>query len=461
MKTTRKFLTMVLVLTMVLTMATTAFAASGGSITINGADGSTNSYDVYKMFDVEDVGSDSYLYKLAAGWEDFDAPGYLDIREKDGVKYATWDGASTPGTDADAAAIAQLAKQYAQNHSLTAIGTVTVGGTLNVTEDGYYLLLSTTGTSGVVAIEGGETVSVTEKSPSGGGVGGGGDSLPNVAKEVKEDPAGTWGESNDADVGQIIEFRTTIKANTGASNYTLHDTMAAGMSFIEVTGVTAKGTDLAVDTDYSVTTPADGCAFHITFSADVLDGLVDADEIVVSYTAKLTDSVQTATDIVNETWLTHTPTDVPTSHDTTSTKTYKIDVSKVGVASTPLSGAEFVLKKGDLFYKYDAANGVTWVAAQDQATPYTSNASGALTFFGVDADTYTLVETKVPAGYKQPNTNTTVTVSGGNQTPTVTNDIDDPLPETGGMGTTLFYTLGGLMVMAAAVLLVTKKRVSV
>jgi LPXTG-motif cell wall-anchored protein len=43
---------------------------------------------------------------------------------------------------------------------------------------------------------------------------------------------------------------------------------------------------------------------------------------------------------------------------------------------------------------------------------------------------------------------------------TVENNAGATLPETGGMGTTIFYAVGGVMVAAAAILLVTKKRMS-
>ena len=43
----------------------------------------------------------------------------------------------------------------------------------------------------------------------------------------------------------------------------------------------------------------------------------------------------------------------------------------------------------------------------------------------------------------------------------VVNQSGVELPETGGIGTTLFYTFGAIMVLAAAVLLVTKKRMSI
>ena len=116
-----------------------------------------------------------------------------------------------------------------------------------------------------------------------------------------------------------------------------------------------------------------------------------------------------------------------------------------------------MLKKGDLFYKYDETNGVTWVNSQDNATKVTSGENGVLVFEGIDADNYTLVEIDAPDGYVLPTEGKDVEVDS-KETVTITNTLGEKLPETGGMGTTLFYTLGGMMVAAAAVLLVTKKR---
>ena len=42
----------------------------------------------------------------------------------------------------------------------------------------------------------------------------------------------------------------------------------------------------------------------------------------------------------------------------------------------------------------------------------------------------------------------------------VLNQTGTELPSTGGMGTTLFYVVGGLLVAVAVVLLVTKKKMS-
>ena len=46
------------------------------------------------------------------------------------------------------------------------------------------------------------------------------------------------------------------------------------------------------------------------------------------------------------------------------------------------------------------------------------------------------------------------------QSTTVTNKSGAELPSTGGMGTTLFYVVGGLMVAGAAIALIAKNRVA-
>lgn len=116
-------------------------------------------------------------------------------------------------------------------------------------------------------------------------------------------------------------------------------------------------------------------------------------------------------------------------------------------------------------------------------------ADGVLRFEGLSAGEYTITEIKAPAGYnllKAPITVTigftapaadaastdctwTYTWTNGEQngnnvttnnsnTVTVTNQTGTELPSTGGMGTTIFYVVGSILVVGAAVLLITKKR---
>ena len=102
---------------------------------------------------------------------------------------------------------------------------------------------------------------------------------------------------------------------------------------------------------------------------------------------------------------------------------------------------------------------------------------GKLTFTGLPAGTYTVTETVTPAGYNSIDEiylevtfddeektfayEWTGAVEGTGDTIQIVNQAGSTLPETGGIGTTLFYIFGTIMVLGAAVLLITKKRMSI
>ena len=99
---------------------------------------------------------------------------------------------------------------------------------------------------------------------------------------------------------------------------------------------------------------------------------------------------------------------------------------------------------------------------------------------GLDADTYYLEETKAPGGYNKlagpvkVEIFHTVTDEGAHMTNTlkqgetgtkvarveIENKSGTELPSTGGIGTTIFYVLGSILVIGAVVLLIAKKRMS-
>lgn len=113
----------------------------------------------------------------------------------------------------------------------------------------------------------------------------------------------------------------------------------------------------------------------------------------------------------------------------------------------------------------------------------TVGTDGVLRFEGLSAGTYIITEIKAPAGYNlltdpitvtigftaptAPSTDCTWTYTGTdvvNETNTnqitVVNRAGTELPSTGGIGTTIFYVIGGVLVAAAGVLLIVKKRMS-
>ena len=131
----------------------------------------------------------------------------------------------------------------------------------------------------------------------------------------------------------------------------------------------------------------------------------------------------------------------------------------------------------DVSVTYKLVNYVKYITETESvAVERAVGEDGVLKLSGLGEGTYVIEETVVPAGYnKIENINLTITfneqsstftyywsggATGSLNTISVENNKGSVLPETGGMGTTLFYTVGGLMVAAAAILLITKKRMS-
>lgn len=108
----------------------------------------------------------------------------------------------------------------------------------------------------------------------------------------------------------------------------------------------------------------------------------------------------------------------------------------------------------------------------------TVGSDGILRFAGLSAGTYTITEIKAPDGYNLLDNPITITISwtapvsgttdctwtystpADGNTVTIENNAGAELPSTGGMGTTILYIIGGALVLIAAVLMITKKRMS-
>lgn len=518
MKTTKKLAGILLALVMLLAMAVPALAETGtsadkGTITINSpVEGQT--YTIYKMFDLESFNTDgdkeAFAYKIASDsdWNDFLTTGYgKDIFEKNDQGYVTLkDGVTIDNNSEAAANLAKAALAYAKEKGISGTEkTFNKGDTeLQFTDLplGYYLVDSSLGAlCGLTTTKKNATVNEKNEGPA-------------IHKYVQEDSQTAaegegWGESNTAEIGQVVEFKTVVTAKKGAQNYVVHDKMTAGWDFDSSTvAVTVNGTDLTaksttVDQPYAAdkldgyayelkTTELEAtnsCSFHIEFVQAYLDSLTkdlnDTNktvDITVTYSATLNEQASSiATDTNdNTTWLTYGENN-HTASMTTKTSTYEFDLVKTDSSNKLLDGAEFRLYDAEndgTEIKVVLDNGVYRLAVTDDEK---SSAvaivvtNGKATVKGLDVNTiYYLAETKQPAGYNKlaarvpveiVDANLKTTMTGdtwvdGNGGIHVTNYTGAELPSTGGIGTTIFYIVGGVLLVGAGVLLVVRKRMS-
>ncbi len=471
MKTMRKIASLLLALLLMLSLTVPALAEqqgtlTGGTITIDNAV-SGQTYKIYQILYLEsyDSASGAYSYKANSAWEAWlkNQTSYVTFDEQN---YVTW------VEGADAAAFAKLAQ--AQTATMTADGSATADSTTVTFENlklGYYLVDTTLGTLCSLDTTN-PTVTIKEKN-----------AVPENEKQVQEDSNSAWGNCDDADIGQTVSFHSTITAQAGAENYVFHDKMSAGLTYTEVTGITLN--DVAVDAKYytvKIEDLTDDCTFEVVFTQEFCNTLKADDEIVISYTAVLNENAVIAGDgNPNESKLSYGDSSNTKYTPVSETKTYTwaVNVFKYTKTNTPLAGAEFTLSKSsngtDPIALISKGNNVYRVAKsgeENTVTTITTDATGKFTIQGLDSDTYYLTETKAPAGYNVLKSAITVviandgtvsyTYNGTSATGEVKvlNQSGTELPSTGGVGTTVLYVLGSLLVLAAAVLLITRKRMS-
>ena len=470
-------------------------AANKGKITINNAI-KDQTYTIYQILELESfsekpttgaTNTGNYAYKVATGWNGFFTSGEkgADYVMIDGAGYVTWN------TEKDAAAFAKDALAYAKKNNIHYTKQQEQVSSSTITFDdlklGYYLVDSSVGA--LCSLNTTDTeVTIQEKN-----------AVPSVKKEVQEDSKGNsidaWGNENTADIGDTVNFKTTITAQAGAQNYVLHDKMDAGLTFkgdVQIQWIKKSDnttTSLTNGTEYDVTTTDlestdPKCTFHVTFKPDFCDKLAKDDTIVITYSATLNENAVIAgAGNKNETWLKYGESNnLETAHKTTTTKTYEIPVfkyTKKNGIDKGLPDAIFTLSKSEnggnpiKLVATETANTYR-VAKEIEATGITKITEvktpddGKFTIKGLDEGTYYLTETQQPAGYNKLSDPVKIvikdgTITIGESTDTVDevkvlNNTGSILPSTGGMGTTLFYIFGAILVIGSGVVLITKKR---
>lgn len=461
-------------LALVLAMAVPAWAeGKTGSITVEKAKAG-ETYSIYKIFDVvsydTSVSPSKIVYKVTSEWKDFFAIGNA------GVKYITLDkNDQVSKTSLDASNAADFAKdaiEWANTKKIKATASEVAGekGVMFTdVADGYYLVNTSLGALCSLNNVTGNNALVSEKN-----------SVPSVEKKVKN--GSVYDDSNSAKIGDTVDYQTTITITGNVKNVVLHDKMEKGLTFDNNSvKVRVDNGDVAVS-NYTLTTSnlSDGCTFEIEFKDYYIANLPAGTQIIVTYSASLNENaVIGTTGNKNDTWLKYGNGGSVT--DETKTYSYSFDLVKTDNSNKLLAGAQF-----ELYTNKNCTDKVALVedgndyrvasATEKETTNFTSavivsNGTSKITVNGLKGETsYWLKEIKAPEGYNELEEpykfimgadNMSATLNGtqwGDGGVHVINNAGTVLPSTGGMGTTVFYVVGGGLMAVAVVLLVTKKR---
>ncbi len=499
MKHARKLTSLLLALVMVFALAVTV-AADGttgttgtGSITIsNAAKGET--YTIYKLFDAtvsEDGKSIAYTGTVPDSLKTYftaDENGYISATPdaKDGANMSEGLKTALKAWTANATAAATAKSD---------------GSALNFKglKYGYYVVTTTQGNQVISVDSTMPDVTIVDKNSS----------APEGLRKTAS--------SNDVSIGDTVTYTVRFKTSNyyGAGedakeivSYNIEDTLPDFLSDVKVTSI-------IVDNDGNDTTTDDRADVTDQFAKKkiVIDWYDEANSkflynngatVTITYTAKVTEKAAIDgngnTNKVTVTWTTKNGT-VPGPGELKQEETiytYAIALKKVNNKGTALPGAVFQFP----FYVQTTpdANGAYIYAGttpgEGLTNQITTPDSGVIVVKGVKSGTYEIKEVTAPAGYNkltapvtveavktsQTSTHTTVYLDeNGNTTNTqtektievnvdietiaatavvVVNKAGTELPSTGGMGTTVFYVLGAVLVVGAGVLLVTKKRMS-
>ena len=433
-------------------------------------------------------------------------------------KAALGDAATKAAAITDARAFAAEVDQYLTDPVANATGTATQGVANAIRfenlHDGYYIIKDETADAAlggvdrdVVVVQVVKSIAITAKSGT-----------PTLDKKTKDKNDTTQtvavyddnGKSSDYDINDHVPFEIAVtlpqnfdlyKAANGGTGYKMivEDTFGGGLKMIDGDSLTVKygaTLDAAKSADpltsgYVFAKADDNKSFTVTIAdATAISGTAANGVFFIEYTATLTSDgvVYGGNGNPNTAVLKYqrdpadssngTPGETPPS--ITVTFTYKFDANKVDPNGDPLAGAEFTLSK---------KVGDNWTALSLVTVQNTT-----FDLSGLDDGLYKLEETKAPAGYNKlaapiyfkveaTHTNSTLsaltcvetdengTAKTGNDVATFTisipngtiaTDIENNqgtvLPSTGGIGTTIFYIVGAVLVLGAAAVILARRK---
>lgn len=492
MKHMKKLLSLVLTLVTVFALSATAMAAN--QIVDNQT---SHTYDAYQIFKGTQAVNDPTLGDLDWG-NGIDPVDFLAALKVDDDTKAVFNK-ETITTAADVAkalventSVAEAFADVAYAYTTTKTLTLAADEAVELAA-GYYLLVdaSTLGdgdakNAALLQVTNKDKIEIKEKATA-----------PSIEKTVN-DP--------DVNIGDTVTFTLTATMPSKLEGYdtykvVFHDTMSKGLTFGSITDVTIGGTSKKENFTLSPAVPSadeenDGkTTFTLTCNDVLALGATVNTEIVVTYTATVdSDAIIGSEGNPNEVYLEYSNNPNADGTGNTPKKEVKVYTWEIPVfkytkgendAKNPLPGAGFTLYKDAAFQNpvklVDAGNGIYKVCTLTSGCTHThideneiiTDGSGKFEIEGLEKGTYYLKETTTPAGYNTLASAITVTigesgaiaVSGSNSALAnnqveIENNSGIILPETGGIGTTIFYVLGGVMMAGAVVLMVTKRRMN-
>ena len=506
MKIMKKMAALVIAMVMVAAAAIPAIAAqsSENTITVNGAkEGET--YEAFKMLELfvnDTTNPTAYTYTVATDWADFfddkniavwgtvlekDATGTYFTAKGDVTSEQAWNATS------DLSAFAEAAAKYAADKSLRPVDTkkCAVGATsveLNTTQSGYYLVTSTLGSRAMIDTTPGN-VTINEKNDE-----------DTIHKTVKEDSNDIYGESNDAQIGDTVEFKSEVTIVPRSINVKVHDTMDSGLTlnpnsfkFYTDAALTEEYDGATVRAGTGTSAPDEGDTFTIDIPDTFAATTTATQKLFIVYTAEVNKNavVKNADGVAivdqnNKTTVQYGD-GTKSTEATTTTTTHKFSVFKHGNKSNAyLANAIFQVKKkgtvvnmiklddnnyrivddtetGTLATHVASNNEVATVEANAVVSDFVTVASGDIVIWGVDSDSdYSITELQAPKGYNMLHPDTIkVEVNADNSTRMdIENNSGSELPSTGGIGTTILYIIGAILVLGAGILLVVRRRMN-
>lgn len=510
--TARKAVALFVAAMMALTMAfiaapSKAFAATTGDLTITSQSAEFKGKDVkaWQMFSAT-VTADgkNASYTLNAEWEGFfttEIGGNMAGLSGEELSQKAFEYVNALGTDegANVIAFAKKASDWAKKNSIAATSSATASGdsapyvaTFSGLAFGYYVVspqggsTADRGTDAILAnvVKADQNVNLKSE-------------YPTIEKTVD-------GQNHaDAQVGDTLNFKLKSKV-PNMTEYTTYvfnfvDTLSKGLTLDQNSiKVTIGGSELQKDVDYTVSaTGGNGAATELKIimtDFKTKHGDKAGQEIKVTYSASINEhAVAGQDDAGNSAKLEYsndpikggTGTSVPSvAHG----YTFDFDINKTdGTDGSALAGAVFQLqKKGEgstpVKLIVENAGDETQPAVVRSAKTGEGNAvdtittpkSGKITFEGLDAIAYQLVETEAPDGYNKLKDPADVTIvanydqdgvlqswtvnGGGNDVAlNIQNNKGTLLPETGGMGTIIFTVVGALAIIGGIAWAVRRK----